>query len=145
MGLFDRFRGAPAAETIPLTPQEAFLGVAWCAVYADDLIDAEEDESFAAELATEPVFGGAPEPEMRAMREKIARLAGRHGEGALLRACAAALPPELRAEAFRVSARLVGADGEVGAEEDRFLHRIRDALGLDPGDAAKLAEAARLP
>lgn len=143
MGLFDRLRGASAAETIPLSAQEAFLGVAWCAVYADDVIDAEEDEGLAEALADEPVFRDASPRELREMHEKVAGLASRHGEGALLRACAAALPPELRAEAFLVCARLVAVDGEVDVDEEHFIHRIRDALQVDPAEAERIFDRAR--
>lgn len=144
MGLFDRLRGDRQVDPAPvLTPQEAFVGVAVCAMYADDLVAGEEDEELVETLSALPLFGACAEHELRAMHGNALRLASRLGDAATLRACAAALTPEMRAEAFRVAVELVQADGEVGPEEDRFLDRIRDLLGVDPALASGLLAAAR--
>lgn len=139
MGLFDRLRGSRPREPAPaLTAQQAFVGVAVCAMYADDLVDAEEDEGLVETLAALPAFRDCPEADLRVMYAEALGLAERLGDGATLRACAAALTPDERVEAFRVAVDLVRADEEVGAEEERFLHRIRDALGVDAERAAAI-------
>lgn len=124
----------------PLTPAEAFVGIALCAAYADGSMGAEENEALAEDLATCHALRALDEPGLRAAMMKADRILSKEGEAGLLARAAAALPADLRPTAFCLAADLVLVDDELSAEERAFVERVRKGLGVDPATAQKIVD-----
>lgn len=139
MGLFSRSRPT-GDDASALTPTEAFAGIAMCAMYADGVLDAEEDDELAVVLARLPIFREHSDDEIRDAFQKTQRMAQDTSDTVVLDACAAALPPRLRPAAYLVAADLIMTDGDVGSDEHAFLRRLQEKLGIDAALAAKIRE-----
>lgn len=140
MGLFKKQDGEAAGAGDALSPAEALAGIAMCAMYADGVMSAEEDDELALYLADLAVFRALSDREMSACFQRVQRLAEKSGDAGLLDAAAAALPERLRPAAFLVAADLVMSDGETGDDERAFLRRVQASLKLDEATAAKILE-----
>ncbi|HUR67767.1 MAG TPA: tellurite resistance TerB family protein [Candidatus Thermoplasmatota archaeon] len=124
----------------PLTPAEAFVGIAFCAAYSDGTMGAEEDQELSEQLQSCHALVDLDEADLRAAMMKVDAIARKHGDAALLAHAAAALPPELRETAFCLGAELVVADGEFAREERSFLERLRSALAVEPALAQRIMD-----
>ena len=123
-----------------LTEQEALVGIALCAAYADGSMRPEEDERLSEQLESCRALEGCDEASLRAAMQKADRLLAKEGESGLLARAAAALRPDLRPTAFCLGADLVLADDEVAPEEHAFVERLRQSLGVDPSLARSIVD-----
>lgn len=123
-----------------LTPAEAFVGIALCAVYADGSMGAEEDETLTEELRSCRALRRVDEPGIRAAMQKADGILRSEGESGLLSRAAAALSPELRVTAFCLGADLILADEELASEERAFIERLRGSLGVEPAMAQRIVD-----
>ena len=138
-----RPRRRPAAVE-PLTREEAFVGVAMCAAYADGSMAAEESDEFADQLASVRALQGLDEPALRQALLKVDRIARKEGDAALLAQAAAALPADLRPTAFYLGVDLVLADDELASEERGFVEALRKALQVPEDVAARIVDVVLL-
>ncbi len=138
MGLFEKRQAEATNE--PLTPAEAFAGIAVCAMYSDGVLVEEEAELLGETLSRMDLYAQFDASQMRALFLKLHTLASTKGEEALLTQSAARVPENLRPTAFFVAADIALADGEVGEEEDAFLERIQQALKVDDDTADKIVD-----
>lgn len=136
MGLFSRKN-----ETARLTDREALAGVALCAMYADGVAGAEEDDDLVAVLSGLEAFADADEDSVRDAVVKANAISSKQGDDALLDACCASLPPHLRPTAYAIALDVVGADGELAASELGFASRLQKRLGLTDEECAAIRRA----
>lgn len=134
-----------AGRDARLTDAEAFAGLAFAAMCCDGVIAAEEDADLVDALAGLPLFTAAGEPGIRRALARVERLSREVGDDGLVEIAARSVPEPLRGQAFLLVAGIVGADGEMGPDERRFLERARLALGLDLAQAGRIASEAGLP
>lgn len=128
----------------PLNEQEALVGVALCAAYADGSMRAEEDERLADALVSCRALRGVDEARLREAMQKADRLLAKDGEAGFLARVAAAIRPDMRPTAFCLGADLVLADGEVATEERAFVERLRAAMGVEERLARSIVDVLRL-
>ena len=124
----------------PMTEQEALVGVALCAAYADGSMGAEENDRLSDALDSCRALEGCDETTLRRAMQKADRLMSDEGEKGLLARAAAALRPEMRATAFCLGADIVLADEEVAREEEGFVERLRRAMGVEPALARRIVD-----
>lgn len=136
MALFSRKK-----ETARLTEREALAGVALCAMYADGVADAEEDEDLVAVLTGLEAFADADEDAVRDALVRANEVSADLGDDALLDACCASLPSHLKPMAYAVALDIVGADGAVVAGELGFAHRLQKRLGLTDEECGAIRRA----
>lgn len=122
-----------------LSPREAVVTVLVASVSADGLLRAEEADRFREMFrATRWIESGA-EP-IGPTTTRALDLIARHGLGAVLSACAAAIPRELRATAFALATDLVLSDGRLGSRESTLLDELQGTLGIADDLARKIIE-----
>lgn len=139
MGLFRK----PADEA-PMSTAEALAGIATCAVYADGVMSADEDEQLSQYLQRLAPFRGLSARELSAIFQDIHRSIDAEGESVVLAECARALPDRMRPTAFLVAADLVMTDGDIGDEETAFLEAVRVELRMEPAAAQKVLDVLAL-
>lgn len=128
----------------PLTHEEALVGVAVCAAYADGSMAAEESDEFAEQLSSCRALSRLDEASLRAAMMKVDSLARQEGDAAFLARASAALPADLRPTAFYLAVDLVLADDELASEERAFVEKLRKALGVAEDVAARIVEVVLL-
>lgn len=141
MGLFDKVLGSGSDK---LNAQEGFAGVALCAIAADGVIEQEELNGFFTSLVRLKMFQGFSERQFRNTIEKDLKLLQKNGLQGFLPLATEAIPKELKATAFAVTADLMFADGTVAAEERKVLEQIQRALGVDDALALKIVEVIQI-
>ena len=104
------------------------------AVWADGKVQPDEVLAVQRIVSADPEFArlGNRTTLVREVRERIAR----QGLDSTLRAAAAAIAPEDRELAFRLCARIVNADGEMGGEDAEVLGSLQELFELS-GEAVK--------
>lgn len=135
-------RGPDAVE--PLSREEALVGVAMCAAYADGSMAMEESDEFADQLASCRALASLDEARLREAMMKVDAIARKEGDNALLAKAAAALPADLRPTAFYLAVDLVLADDELAPEERFFVDRLRQALAVPDDVAQRIVEVVLL-
>lgn len=121
----------PPMAAAMLTTRDALLGIVVGAIHADGKVVRAEVKEAELHLKGIPSLDITPADVAARLPDVKARLA-REGEHALLDACVAALPPDLRVRAFRGVADVIAADAEVLPSEERYLARLATSLAILP-------------
>jgi hypothetical protein len=126
-------------ETITLSVPEAMTAVVVASVWADGVKSGEESARLTDMLSTSRVVRhaaqNAAEPVTRATM-----LLTNYGRAPVLAACAAAIPPDMRATAFANAVDLVFADGHVDEREKTYVDDLAGILGIEETLALKIIE-----
>lgn len=130
--------------TEPLSLEEAFVGVAMCAAFADGIMEMEESEEFAEQLGAWRALAALDEKALRAAMLKVDAIARREGDAKLLAKAAAAIPEDLRPTAFYLGVDLVLADDEMAPEERVFVDRLQRALAVPAELATRIVDVVLL-
>ncbi|HVM44689.1 MAG TPA: tellurite resistance TerB family protein [Candidatus Thermoplasmatota archaeon] len=138
MGLFDKVLGG--GSTNKLSEQEGLAGIALAAIASDGMITQEEAAGLGTTLSRMKLYAGMSDRDVNKVFEKLIKLARSEGVDTLLRLSSDAVRPELKQTAFAVAADLLMADGDVAAEEKRFLEKIQRSLGVEDDAALKIVE-----
>ena len=109
-------------------------------VAADGHISDEEAQDFNARTNRMKLFAGHGGAPFSQMIDKLFRLLKKDGPNGLMQRSAQALPPDLRATAFAVSADMVFADGSVDEDEQALIGGLQNALGIPDDLAEKIVE-----
>jgi len=127
-------------ETIALSVPDALVAVILASVWADSQRNTAEATRLSDLLSTSRVL-------RRATRDRDSESAGRtitllakHGRPAVLAACVAAIPPDMRGTAFANAVDIVFADGNVDEREKAYLDELQQAFGIEDGLALKIVE-----
>ncbi|HYS10501.1 MAG TPA: TerB family tellurite resistance protein [Myxococcales bacterium] len=108
-------------------------------VWADGKVQPGEVLAVQRIVSADPAFArlGNRSAIAREVRERVAA----KGADAALREAAAAVAPEDREAAFRLCARVVGADGEMAGEDAEVLGTLQEIFGLSGDDVVRLIRA----
>ena len=126
-------------DEVTLSPREAVVAVLVASVSADGVLRAEEADRFTEMVRTTRWMVSGAEPIGRTTARTLDLIA-HHGLGAVLSACAAAIPPELRGTTFALATDLTLADGRLGSRESTMLDELQRALGVADDLAARIIE-----
>ena len=98
------------------------------AVWADGKVQPDEVLAVQRIVSADPDFARLADRSgiVRAARERIAS----QGFDSTLRAAASTIPPEDRELAFRLCARVLNADGEMGGEDAEMLGTLQELFQL---------------
>lgn len=111
-----------------LSPQEALAAIACHCIEMDGMVTAEEHDALRAALGQVALMGSAAQ-----VREALRHVGERirvNGAGPTLEMAIHSIPPAWRPHAYNVATRLVGADGDVAAEDSALLQRLRREFKL---------------
>jgi uncharacterized membrane protein YebE (DUF533 family) len=125
---------------IRLSLPEAVSAVLVAAVSADGRFGVEEANRLNGILSTSRLFEQAVQARDVEVVERALNLLTDHGVAPVLRACGAAIAPELRPTVFAIAADLVLADGRIDGREKAFIDQLQAALGVDENIAVKIVE-----
>ena len=126
MGFFDSFKGQVEPQ---FDAQKAIMTIVVSAVKADGDVSDEEFGRIRSMCVRSPIFAQNSKDEddrVILFADNVTRQLG----PAALEKAAAALKPELRETAFAFACDMILADGIVGPEEDAFISRLADTLGI---------------
>ena len=106
------------------------------AVWADGKVQPDEVLAVQRIVSSDPAFAqlGDRSAIARAVRARIAS----QGLDSALREAATSIAPEDREIAFRYCARVLNADGEMGAEDADVLGTLQELFALSGPDVARL-------
>lgn len=124
---------------LSLSPREAVVAVLVASASADGRLRLEEADRFTEMFRSTRWIESAPEPIARTTTRTL-NLIARHGLSAVLSACAASIPRELRATTFALATDLALADGRLGSSESALLDELQRVLGIDDELAGKIIE-----
>lgn len=123
-----------------LSEPESLVAIALAAMYADDLIRAEEDEEILDRLLAFPLFSSWSEQALRDLFAHIERRYREMGERALIVAARDRLRPELRATAFVMAVEVVMSDHDLAESEVSYLDELASILEIEKPVAAKILD-----
>ena len=126
-------------DDLSLSPREAVVGVLVASVSADGLLRLEEADRFSEMVRATRWIESGTEPIGRTTTRTLDLIA-RHGLTAVLSACAAAIPRELRPTTFALATDLALADGRLGSRESALLDELQRVLGITNELAGKITE-----
>ena len=124
---------------LSLSPREAVVAVLVASVSADGLLRREEADRFSEMVRSTRWIESGAEP-IGHITTRTLGLIARHGLAAVLSACAAAIPRELRPTTFALATDLVLADGRLGSRESTLLDELQQVLGITDQLAGKVVE-----
>jgi uncharacterized tellurite resistance protein B-like protein len=141
MGVFEQVMQErhPAAQSVALSPREAFAAIVIGAFNVDGRIAPEERLRVIEIFNSTKLFRASAEP-MQAVINRVIELFDVYGAATIVARAAKTLPAELRAPAFAIVVDLVLADGEASVEERKFIDALQDLLLLSDEDAMKIVE-----
>jgi uncharacterized tellurite resistance protein B-like protein len=140
MSVIDRALHAQSPELQALTLREAAATVLVAAAAADGELSPLEGDRLNALLSSMHLYRSVPAEHLQHLLEHAINSVARSGGESLLPACAAVVPPELRASIFALAAELVFVDGRVAEGEKRFVDALQMALAVDDETALKTVE-----
>lgn len=131
---------AGSRAALPLTVPEAFAAILVASVAADGTLSTAESARLGGLLSTSRILPPNPADGSPNVIERALALLADHGAPAVLTACAAVLPPELRPAAFAQAVDLVLADGRIAQREKAFIDELQGVLQVDDAMAEKIVE-----
>ena len=132
-------RESDQLSDLSVSPREAIVAVLVASVSADGLLRLEEADRFGEMVRATRWIESGTEPIGRTTTRTLDLIA-RHGLAAVLSACAAAIPRELRATTFALATDLALADGRLGSRESALLDELQRVLGITNELARKITE-----
>ena len=123
-----------------LSRSDAIAAMLVGAIASDGVLRDEESARLNEVLAGTRWVRGAGDEPVDSVKGRALDLIAHRGIGAVMSACAAAIPPDLRPTTLALCADLVLADGRLGSRETAFLDDLRMKLGLDDALARKIIE-----
>lgn len=138
MGLFDKVLGGGSNDK--LNEAEGMAGIALCAIAADGMVTEEEAAGLGTTLSRMKLYRGMSPRDINKMFEKLLKIGRSQGMEVLMNQSAEAIKPNLRPTAFAIAADLLFADGDVAAEEKRYLEKIQKNLGVNDDLALRIVE-----
>ena len=142
MGIFEKVmqERQPAAESIALTPREAFAAVVVGAFKTDGRVAPEEAVRVNEIFNSSKLFREPPAEPVHAVLNRVLELFRVHGPEVVLARAAHVLPLALRPPVFAIAVDLVLVDGEAGVEERRFIDGLQALLNISDEDAMKIVD-----
>jgi tellurite resistance protein len=134
MSEFAQFR------TDAFSTEEALLGLLVGAAAVDGEIDHEEMREITALANRTKTLGPVTPDDFHRMKERVFALLKEGGVGELFASAAAAVPAELREPFFATACDILFADGQVTAEETKYMEILCRALQIDPGRAQSMVQ-----
>ena len=125
MGLFD----SKTKVEPQFNAQKGVMTIVIAAIAADGQASDAELSRMRSMCARSPIFSSNSKEEDDAVVDFALNVWQQLGEDAIKKA-AAALKPELRETAFAFATEMIMADGIVGGEEEVFLNKLLQTLGL---------------
>ena len=118
-----------SAPADTLAARDALVGILIGAIHADGRVVPPEVREARLQARGVPSLGltGA---EVQARLPEVKASLARAGERALLDACIAVLPSDVRVRAFHAATEIVAADGVVVPAEERYLARLATSMSL---------------
>ena len=139
MGIFEKVLQEQPAESITLTPQQAFVAIVVSSVNADGGISPEEAARVNQVFGATRLFRASGES-LQPVIAEVMSLIQRYGPDSVVALAARELPPELHGPAFALAVDLVLADGQAGPQERKFIDTLQALLHIPEQDAIKVVE-----
>ncbi len=110
------------------TPEEAFCAIGCLAVETDGSVGREEMDALMDQLRESRIIptDGTVDDLLRSVHHRLQSST----DDDVLDAAAAHLPEDWREPAFQLASNLIWSDDGSGPDEDRFLQRAGNALGI---------------
>jgi uncharacterized tellurite resistance protein B-like protein len=140
MSVIDKVLQGQPEKTAALSPQDAVLAVLVAAIAADGELAPAEGARLNALVSSMRLCRGVGPDQLPHMINHALQLVTGTTPDALLPACAAAIPEELRASVFALAVELVFADGTIAEREKGFIDALQAALAVDEATAMKIVE-----
>jgi hypothetical protein len=122
------------SKVIPLQPEEALLGIAYTAMFADGQGDEREAQILIEKIRPTLNEFSLSEERIWEIAAKIKQIADTYGLSTLFANARAALPEQFGITAFYLAARIVLADEIVQTQEQDFLVALSKILNLTEDD-----------
>lgn len=119
---------------------EAFAGVVFAAIAADERITDEELNYLHTIFSRMSLFDAWSAVQYQPLFDKLSNILKNQGLDRLMEMSIEALPPKLYQTAFALSVDLVLADGIVTREEKDFLYDLQQKMGIETDLATKIIE-----
>ena len=137
MSKYDYIFKAYAKSAEKLTPLEALFAITMIVVYADGKRSDQESELLKRVLVSGAVKDYLEE-DFRKTSMKIDKIWDAQGTAALFNAATAALPKDMREEAYAVAVAFAIADSKVAKKESQYLDELSQALEIPKEIADKI-------
>lgn len=136
MGLFDSFK----TKTEPsFNTQRSVMTIVMAALMADGEVSNDEVSGLRSMCMRSPIFASNSKEEDNAVINFAFDVTKEYGFESVSKA-AAKLKPELRETAFAFAIEVVLADGIVGKDEEIFVGKLAQELGIDERLAKAMIE-----
>lgn len=129
-----------SAELPPMTLREAAVALLVASVASDGAVTSEEATRVNMLISSMNLYRQAPREQLQQLIETATVRVSSSEPGALLAACAAVIPDELRAPLFALAVELVFADRRVAEREKEFVDALQTALAIEEATALKIVE-----
>jgi hypothetical protein len=119
------------AAALTLSQGEAVVAVLIGALAVDGVLGTDEARRLNEVLATTRWVLGLGAAAAPSATKRALDAISEHGFPAVLQACAAAIPADLRATTFALAIDLVLADGRLGSRESTFIDQLQGVLQIE--------------
>jgi uncharacterized tellurite resistance protein B-like protein len=142
MGLFDNlFKVNQTRVTeLKLSSNEAFFGIVFSAMLADDEISKSEMDNLLYLVTRFKGFRGITANLLTNMMSRFDRIIKKEGVGTIIAAAKSSLDINLRETAFANAVEIVLADGIVDQKEKEFLEQLQVSVGISDELAEKIID-----
>ncbi len=140
MGIFEKALKEQPAETLTLTPHQAFAAIVIGAIGADGRVGPTEAARVNQVFASTRLFAPPGAEALQPVIEHVMEAFDVYGADAVVGLAAQVLPPPLHAAAFAVAVDLVLADGQAGQAERHYIDRLQELLQIDDAMAVKIVD-----
>jgi uncharacterized tellurite resistance protein B-like protein len=127
-------------ESYELTLREAAMTVLVGAVAADGIVGPFEGDRLHELLSSTRLFRQVPPDHLQRLMENALDLVTHTPADDLLPACAAVIPPDLRAALYALAVELVFVDGAIAEREKQFCSKLQAAFAIDDETAMGIVE-----
>jgi tellurite resistance protein len=142
MSLFQKSEepGAPIA----FTPQEAVITLLFLVVTVDGSIAPEEEELVVATSNRMKLLRKLDIDDFNDAVQKVRDAIDAGGRDAVFSAATKSAPPDLAGTVYALAADVAFAEGSTTPEENDFLRKVQEGLGISDDLASKIVEVMRL-
>jgi len=132
------------AGPLTLTEEEAVVTVLYMVVTADGQIAPEEEELVIGASNRMKLLRKQSIDEFNDAVQKAREAIERSGREEVFAAAVKAVPEELKETVYALAADVVFADGQATPEENEFLRKVQETLGVPDELATRVVEVMRL-
>lgn len=130
MGKYDKVLAGGGQSEATLTPQEAVAAIVLVAMSANNEAGEDEAEYLNDVLSSLEIFDSYSAEQMQEMIDKLTAIIEEEGIGVLFNTAVASMSDEYVETAFEVAIEAVLVDEELSEEEEEFINKLQQALGI---------------